>query len=89
MASYGRVTTSQMSILSDEEALEAARDFLRSWLDVVPCKSPPVQLYGFDPENERLYEVKRNGPSASIGESIYLAVSIRTGAVRIAGTAGE
>lgn len=89
MASSGRVTGSQMGTLSDEAALEAARDFLRSWLDVVPCKSPPIQLYGFDPENERLYRVKRDGPFAAIGKSMYLAVSIRTGVVRIAGTAGE
>lgn len=89
MASSRRIASTRTSELSQEKALEAARNFVRAWLDVTPCTKPPDPLYGFDSEVEFLFEVRRDGPLAYVGASIFLAVCIKTGVVRVAGTAGE
>jgi len=78
-----------MSALSQDEALEAARMFLRGWLDLSPCDAPPAELYGFDPERELLFEVIASGPFLHVGASKFLAVDRNTGRVRMAGSVGE
>lgn len=76
--------------LTPDEAREAARAFLRDWLDAIPCTDPPVGLYNFDPERELLFEVKRGGPLGPyVGGTAFLAVDKKTGRVRDAGTVGE
>jgi hypothetical protein len=67
--------------MSEEEALAAAREYLRTWLDVTLCTTSPTNLYAFDPKTEVLFEVRRDGPLMGVGKSTYLAVSRATGSV--------
>lgn len=76
--------------LTSDQALEAARAFLRDWLDAAPCTAPPEGLYAFDPDRELLFEVRRGGPVGHfVGGTVFLAVDRKTGRVRKAGTVGE
>jgi len=76
--------------LTPDEAREAARVFLRDWLDAIPCVAPPKGLYDFDPDRELLFEVRRGRPLVfHVGGTAFLAVDKKTGRVREAGTVGE
>lgn len=77
--------------MTPEDARDAARVYLRSWLDVRQCLAPPggLGLYDFDPSRDYLFEIVRGEDRPRVGGTAYLAVSRTTGAVRYAGTVGE
>ena len=68
--------------MNESEALELAREFLRGWLDVKLRAIAPAGIYGFDPNEELLFEVVRSGPFSRMGAAEYLVVSRSTGVVR-------
>jgi hypothetical protein len=43
--------------MSGDEAIKLARDYLRQWVDVRPCTVPASGIYGFNPDEDCLFEV--------------------------------
>ena len=68
--------------MDSTQALQAARAYLRNWIDLKPCDSPRGNLYGFDPGKEHLFEIVFGPELHMIGNPGYLAVSKETGNVR-------
>ena len=75
--------------MNEQQALEKAREYLRTWLDVRLCSAPPPGLYAFDPRKEYLFEIVHGAELSVIGATTYVAVSKTTGIARFAGASGE
>jgi len=75
--------------MTQDEALERARSYVLSQIQLVPCVNAPETLYGFDSEKSFLFVLDWPSGSDHVGGSTYLAVSRRTGDVTMFGRHGE